>query len=585
MDVEFREILKSKIQSYASQHGLSLAAFAKQVGVPLVVVQGIVRGNLANPKFYNSYAILKVVDPLNFKELLLDHHKLLLGASDPLVPHEAALQDAPLTIAMSSRIYYRIHCLASTALGTSRSEIHNILGLKGTVALDELLHQGVLIESDGCISDPNYNLHEPSEDNIRRMIKYNIDEFYPDDPYSIIFNVVEGFNQEGLIKARTLLREFLIGLHNITKQPECLGNEKLFVSAVMGRLNPQRFDVKPEPNLGPMDVSSEEKLSALVHDIRAPMKYVLRFLDNHASESMSLEQLNQARNAAIRVDLMIDSLKKLNGHEITSRQMDTFSLDSVLEFAATLADDYNKNFQYSSHKEFSGYMDRDKIDRLLQNLLMNAFEAADSLVELEYLREKDSIIILVSDDGPGVPQEHVDKIFERGFTFGKTHGTGLGLATVKAIAQGHEGEVWYERKDGKTTFKVHLRNVFTDSVFEEILDPLVHSVEPALGVGGQVKPILIIKLSDAVVSFNHIKTLEKELPSYLVTDDELQLSRANLLCTDKVDLASQAVEVGVQRVWTVPESVVSHADFVPALVRLANREYPKHLTPSDKDVI
>ncbi len=532
---------------------------------------------------------MKIVDPLNFKELLLNHYKHYLdyhGSFDHFVPSDAARQDAALTIAMSSRIYYKIHCLASTSCRTTRTEVHDVLGVKGTIGLDELLNQGVLIESDGCISDPFYDLHEPNEDNIRRMIKYNLDEFYPDDSHAIIFNIVEGLNGEGLRQTRALQRQFLLDLQNIVKNPECLGNERLFVSAVMGKLIPKKADVGHEPSTKHMDISSEEELAAIAHDMRAPMKYVLSFLDSHTSESMSTTQLKQARNAAMRVDLMIDSLRKLNGYEITHRQMDTFSLNSVIEFAEMLADDFKKKFRYSGPKEFSGYMDRDKIDRLIQNLLMNAFEAADTLVTLEYLRENDFIKILVSDDGPGVPQEHVDRIFERGFTVGKTHGSGLGLATVNAIVQEHEGEVRYERKCGKTFFKVLLKNVFTDAVFEEVLDPVADRGEPIEGMDDSERPILVISLSDQVTHNDLLMILKKELQSYFVTDDLDQLSHARVVCTDDVALASQAVEAGVRRVWAVPCSITSHSDFAPALLRLAQNEYPaEHFTKSGKETI
>jgi signal transduction histidine kinase len=494
-------------------------------------------------------------------------------------------QNAALRIALSSKIYYKIHSLASTSAGTSRSEIHELLGVKGSMALDELLNQGVLNESDGCISDPFYNLHQSNEEILRRMIEYNLDDFYPNDLHAGILNVVEGFNDEGLDKVRALVRKFNLDLQRIIKDPQFIGREKLFISAVMGKLFPNKVDSGYEPNSESVDITSQEKLSALVHDMRAPMKYVLSFLDNHASEDLSETQLNRARNAAVRVDLMIDSLKNLNGHEIASRQMDTFVLDSMLEFASTLADDYQKKFQYSGHKEFSGYMDKNKIDRLIQNLLMNAFEAADSLVEFKYHREKDSIIIMVSDDGPGVPQNYVDKIFERGFTFGKIHGTGLGLATVKAIAQGHEGEVWYEREGGKTFFKVLLRNVFTDSVFEEELDPVAESFEPTQNTDGRGKPILILKLSDGDIHTDRLSLLRKELSSYFVTDDLFLLSHARVVCTDNVELASQALEAGVRRVWTLPPSVPSHPDFVPALVRLAHNEFPEPSVQSSKEAM
>ena len=68
-------------------------------------------------------------------------------------------------------------------------------------------------------------------------------------------------------------------------------------------------------------------------------------------------------------------------------------------------------------------------------------------------------MIRVSDDGPGIPGEHADKIFNRGATFGKDGGTGLGLSFVKHVAQGHGGEAHFFREGDLTVFEVVLRDV------------------------------------------------------------------------------------------------------------------------------
>ena len=62
--------------------------------------------------------------------------------------------------------------------------------------------------------------------------------------------------------------------------------------------------------------------------------------------------------------------------------------------------------------------------------------------------------VAVVDDGPGIPPESVEKVFERFFRVDKARsresgGTGLGLAIVKHIAQAHGGQVRLERREGK----------------------------------------------------------------------------------------------------------------------------------------
>jgi signal transduction histidine kinase len=63
--------------------------------------------------------------------------------------------------------------------------------------------------------------------------------------------------------------------------------------------------------------------------------------------------------------------------------------------------------------------------------------------------------IEVWDDGPGIPAEIQDSIFEPFFTHGKAYGTGLGLAIAKRMVEDHFGELWLDagEKNG-TSFKI-----------------------------------------------------------------------------------------------------------------------------------
>ncbi|MEQ1571272.1 MAG: ATP-binding protein, partial [Myxococcota bacterium] len=88
--------------------------------------------------------------------------------------------------------------------------------------------------------------------------------------------------------------------------------------------------------------------------------------------------------------------------------------------------------------------DRGMLQRLLLNLVLNAAQATDGrgTVTLAARPARDGLEISVSDDGPGVPPELVDKVFEP-FVTTRTRGSGLGLAIARQVAESHGGQLSY----------------------------------------------------------------------------------------------------------------------------------------------
>jgi two-component system sensor histidine kinase ChvG len=90
----------------------------------------------------------------------------------------------------------------------------------------------------------------------------------------------------------------------------------------------------------------------------------------------------------------------------------------------------------------------ERLLRMLGNLVENAvsFSPPAGEVEVRVLREGNTAVIVVEDQGPGVPAEHLERVFERFFSFRPSDGrlarhSGLGLSIVKAIAEGCGGRV------------------------------------------------------------------------------------------------------------------------------------------------
>ena len=108
-------------------------------------------------------------------------------------------------------------------------------------------------------------------------------------------------------------------------------------------------------------------------------------------------------------------------------------------------------------------MNRSQLEQVVSNLVVNAFDAVarDGEVSLSVAPgAEETVVLVVKDDGPGIPDHLREHIFEPFFTTkGGTKGTGLGLPTVKAIVEDAGGRVWFHTGPGGTTFEVVLPSV------------------------------------------------------------------------------------------------------------------------------
>src|SRR4029077_9496607 len=99
--------------------------------------------------------------------------------------------------------------------------------------------------------------------------------------------------------------------------------------------------------------------------------------------------------------------------------------------------------------------DPSKLHDVLRNLVVNASTYAPerSLIRIVARRERQFIAIDVLDEGPGIPEEDLTRVFERFYRVDKSRardpgGTGLGLAIVKHLVELHGGAVRVENREG-----------------------------------------------------------------------------------------------------------------------------------------
>lgn len=105
------------------------------------------------------------------------------------------------------------------------------------------------------------------------------------------------------------------------------------------------------------------------------------------------------------------------------------------------------------------FVDPSRLEQVLTNLLENAIKYCpeDTPIEVHWFQEgAEWVVLKVSDQGPGIPAEHLDRLFDRFYRLDRsrsreTGGSGLGLSIVKKIMESHRGELTVESKTGRGT--------------------------------------------------------------------------------------------------------------------------------------
>lgn len=98
------------------------------------------------------------------------------------------------------------------------------------------------------------------------------------------------------------------------------------------------------------------------------------------------------------------------------------------------------------------------VSEIVYNLIDNAikYNVENGSVEISISRDKNNIILSVSDTGIGIPEEYQERVFERFYRVDKSHsketgGTGLGLSIVKHAVQDIGADIKLESRCGKGT--------------------------------------------------------------------------------------------------------------------------------------
>ena len=216
-----------------------------------------------------------------------------------------------------------------------------------------------------------------------------------------------------------------------------------------------------------LERTREEFVANVSHELRTPLSlikgYVETLLDGARDNPEVAERfLKIIERNAQRLDLLIQDLLTISALESGRIKLNLQPVELRPLGEKVLADlnsrGENKGMKLINElPELTATGDANRIDQVLANLVDNAIKygRAEGRVTVGGKNTDDGKVeIFVQDDGPGIPPEALDRVFERFYRVDKARsreqgGTGLGLSIVKHIVHSHGGEVWAKSELGK----------------------------------------------------------------------------------------------------------------------------------------
>ncbi|HIJ23251.1 MAG: PAS domain-containing protein [Gammaproteobacteria bacterium] len=206
--------------------------------------------------------------------------------------------------------------------------------------------------------------------------------------------------------------------------------------------------------------SMGEMAASLAHQVRTPLAAALLYISHLEKESLDKDKrLKIAGKLRSRLHhlngLVKDMLHYARGGSAGNEEIDIEGFVDVLqqtleeEIKNSLKGAFTVELMAGQESRFVG--NRDALLTAIQNLVNNAIDVTEGEVNIIFrlqVLDEEWVQIEVEDDGPGIPKEMQEQIFEPFYT-SRARGTGLGLAVVQAVADAHGGEVWVKSALGE----------------------------------------------------------------------------------------------------------------------------------------
>jgi signal transduction histidine kinase/ligand-binding sensor domain-containing protein/DNA-binding response OmpR family regulator len=286
--------------------------------------------------------------------------------------------------------------------------------------------------------------------------------------------------------------------------------------------------------------------TSISHEFRTPLTLVLgplnKIIKNLLNDSRFTREVATIRRNSDRLFRLIDQVIEFRKIETNKIKLNASEKD-IVSFVRDLVDSfeeiaYQRSIDLSFKSEFSAcllWYDENKVDKIVYNLLSNAFKFTPDRGRIyvtlagpvKIPENGECIELKIEDNGIGISEQDLDHIFDRYFRVEKPHrfvhtGSGIGLSLARELTEMHGGRIEVSSKLGKgTRFSVQLP-LGKDHLKE---DQIVEHIQDENGEVMMVRPFAMTDEHEYIDKYSPAgpQLDQSDLPLLLIVDDDPEL--------------------------------------------------------------
>ena len=216
------------------------------------------------------------------------------------------------------------------------------------------------------------------------------------------------------------------------------------------------------------DIYRKEFVGNVAHELKTPLfsiqGYISNLLDGAMDDKELLKKyLKRAEKSVDRLTFIIKDLDLITQLESSTLKLEIISFD-IVKLAQEIIDDLEisasrRNIKIIFDKNYDNQVlvkaDRNRIEQVISNLIINSinYGSEKGTTEISFESKEEKIIVKVNDNGEGISQENMPRLFQRFFRVDESRsrrqgGSGLGLAIVKHIIDAHNENIYVQSTVG-----------------------------------------------------------------------------------------------------------------------------------------